>query len=410
MGGMPKQLYSHQQPHPTHPSWNRERRSHTRIPHAGGQANEGHQGRGRKWNWFKNRRAKEMRMRKNAEFEAQQGRERAASESKSSKGVSSGTFGEDDEEVRAESDSPVSSTSESAEHEAAKSSETPETDADCFVQVQREASPSISIGPSGPRSPFAMDLTKEALLQSPQGAQAPRMPSMNSATGSLSQDGGHGLGENSLGANSPEEEQCYPYGSLGSVGGLKEAPEMTNLTHGAQLPPKQICFINYQGQLPFDLRRIQQRRHTQAAHVCLGYDERKRKRNDNGSGGLVVPRVQCGTPAITNIGSSDTTSPSTVAEDRLFRDPGSTPASGLSNWGGNTGFIALTEDQLQVDWPFDLDRGAHTMPPLHGLPKVTADITVHHPVDGSSNFATPGMECEEDLEGFALGIGMLYGY
>jgi hypothetical protein len=397
-------------------------------------------------------------MRKTAEFEAQQARERAASESKSSEGrdqaveseffelddqhqpssVSSGTLGEDDEEARAESDSRASSTSESAEQEAAKSSETPETDADCFVHVKREASPSPAhdtqgltelappatitgqfgqpetkdefahatafpyrptdsttgdgfgcpnfdspqaqqsmdmgaasafstfseqhhyttpsvsqfasenlatsasiqtedyhhllrhhtsadslamsdnvsstsmpespstlsdlrfksppppadiagrrkmrrpaplglsslrggpgpktgiegqrrldapspmrrissasgslcgrvqktfMGPSGPRSPFAMDRTKEALLQSLQGAQAPMMTSMNSATGSVSPDGGHGhgLGENTFGANSPEEEQCYPYGSLGSVGGLPlyntEAPGRTS--------------------------------------------------------------------------------------------------------------------------------------------------------------------------------------
>lgn len=65
-------------------------------------------------------------------------------------------------------------------------------------------------GSGGPRSPFAMDRNKEALLQSLQETQALGSDSML----------GPGVGECASGPNSSEDEQqSYPFGSLGAVSG-----------------------------------------------------------------------------------------------------------------------------------------------------------------------------------------------
>ncbi|KAL2260429.1 hypothetical protein VTK26DRAFT_5570 [Humicola hyalothermophila] len=78
------------------------------------------------------------------------------------------------------------------------------------------------MGPGGPRSPFAMDRNKEALLQSLQGAQAPMMASLNSAFSPVSpgEMPSRGLGENVMGSMASDEEQSYGFGSLGAVSGL----------------------------------------------------------------------------------------------------------------------------------------------------------------------------------------------
>lgn len=76
--------------------------------------------------------------------------------------------------------------------------------------------------PSEPRSPFAMDRTKEALFQSLQGptaSQASMMASLNCAMSPMSPDG-QCAGENTVIPNASDEEQGYPFGSLGAMGGL----------------------------------------------------------------------------------------------------------------------------------------------------------------------------------------------
>ncbi|KAJ4295865.1 hypothetical protein N0V88_004567 [Collariella sp. IMI 366227] len=75
---------------------------------------------------------------------------------------------------------------------------------------------------NGPRSPFAMDRNKEALLQSLQEAQAPTMVSLGSAMSPKSPDGmlTPSLGDSSMGPSSSEDEQVYPFGSLGAMGGV----------------------------------------------------------------------------------------------------------------------------------------------------------------------------------------------
>ncbi|KAK0729352.1 hypothetical protein B0T21DRAFT_292274 [Apiosordaria backusii] len=87
------------------------------------------------------------------------------------------------------------------------------------------------MGPGGPRSPFAMERNKEALLQSLQGAQSPVMASLNSAMSPLSPGGpsGQGLREGTVGTNASDEETGFAYGSLGAVGELsmyKSEPTM----------------------------------------------------------------------------------------------------------------------------------------------------------------------------------------
>lgn len=78
------------------------------------------------------------------------------------------------------------------------------------------------MGPGGPRSPFAMDRNKEALLQSLQESQTPAMASLNSAMSPMSPEGmlSSGLGDCAGGPSSSDDEQGYPYGSLGPVGGV----------------------------------------------------------------------------------------------------------------------------------------------------------------------------------------------
>lgn len=65
-----------------------------------------------------------------------------------------------------------------------------------------------SMGPGGPRSPFAMDRNKEALLQSLQCTQGPILASLNSAMSPISPA--------MMGSNTSEDEQGYPFGSFGA--------------------------------------------------------------------------------------------------------------------------------------------------------------------------------------------------
>jgi hypothetical protein len=77
-------------------------------------------------------------------------------------------------------------------------------------------------GPGGPRSPFAMDWNKEALLQSLQETQSTAVPPLNSAASPMSMEAmlGSSLGECVPGGNSSEDEPGYPFGSLGAVSGV----------------------------------------------------------------------------------------------------------------------------------------------------------------------------------------------
>ncbi|KAL2024293.1 hypothetical protein VTK56DRAFT_8775 [Thermocarpiscus australiensis] len=88
---------------------------------------------------------------------------------------------------------------------------------------------------------------------------------------------------------------------------------MTNLITGALPPPKQIRFVNNQGQPPSKRRRINaacltcRKRKTRCAgekpvcstcakngHVCLGYTDLVEKRRDESAGAeLVVPKIEC---------------------------------------------------------------------------------------------------------------------
>ncbi|KAK0618547.1 hypothetical protein B0T17DRAFT_592285 [Bombardia bombarda] len=71
----------------------------------------------------------------------------------------------------------------------------------------------------GPRSPFALDRNKEALLQSLHNTHSPIMTSLNSAMSPMSPEGmsGQGLRENTVGTNTSDEDQGYTFGSLGAV-------------------------------------------------------------------------------------------------------------------------------------------------------------------------------------------------
>ena len=78
------------------------------------------------------------------------------------------------------------------------------------------------IGSGGPRSPFALDRNKEALLQTLQSTHSPIMASLNSAMSPMSSDGmgAQSLRETTIGTNASDEEQGYTFGSLGAVGNL----------------------------------------------------------------------------------------------------------------------------------------------------------------------------------------------
>ncbi|KAK4044525.1 hypothetical protein C8A01DRAFT_12069 [Parachaetomium inaequale] len=78
------------------------------------------------------------------------------------------------------------------------------------------------MGPGGPRSPFAMDRNREALLQSVQETQPPTMSSLNHAMPPMSPEGmlSSGMGDCALGTHASDDEQGYPFGSLGVVGGV----------------------------------------------------------------------------------------------------------------------------------------------------------------------------------------------
>ncbi|KAK3694068.1 hypothetical protein B0T22DRAFT_372934 [Podospora appendiculata] len=74
----------------------------------------------------------------------------------------------------------------------------------------------------GPRSPFALDRNKEALLQTLQNSHSPIMASLNSAMSPMSPEGmnGQGMRENTVTTNASDEEQGYIFGSFNGVGGM----------------------------------------------------------------------------------------------------------------------------------------------------------------------------------------------
>ncbi|KAK4128191.1 hypothetical protein N657DRAFT_561878 [Parathielavia appendiculata] len=74
----------------------------------------------------------------------------------------------------------------------------------------------------GPRSPFAMDRNKEALLQSLQESQTPSIAPLNNAMPSLGPEGviGAGLEDCAVGTSPSDDEQGFAFGSLGPVSGL----------------------------------------------------------------------------------------------------------------------------------------------------------------------------------------------
>ncbi|KAK4101677.1 hypothetical protein N658DRAFT_506857 [Parathielavia hyrcaniae] len=75
----------------------------------------------------------------------------------------------------------------------------------------------------GPRSPFAMDRNKEALLQSLHESQTPSMTCLNNAMSpTMGPEGaiGAGLGDCAVGTSPSDDEQGLPFGSLGPVSGL----------------------------------------------------------------------------------------------------------------------------------------------------------------------------------------------
>jgi hypothetical protein len=82
------------------------------------------------------------------------------------------------------------------------------------------------MGSGGPRSPFAMDRNKEALLQSLQSTQAPIMASLNDAMSPMSSDG--------MGTNASDDKLGYPFSSLGAVNGL---PLYNGDAAAARTPP-----------------------------------------------------------------------------------------------------------------------------------------------------------------------------
>ncbi|KAH6650014.1 hypothetical protein F5144DRAFT_30713 [Chaetomium tenue] len=78
------------------------------------------------------------------------------------------------------------------------------------------------MGPGGPRSPFPMDRNREVLLQSLPEAQAPAMPSLNNAMSPMSPERilSSGMGDCAVGPQASDDEQGYPFSSLGALGGV----------------------------------------------------------------------------------------------------------------------------------------------------------------------------------------------
>ncbi|KAK3990315.1 pah3 homeobox protein encoded by the pah3 protein [Cladorrhinum sp. PSN332] len=78
------------------------------------------------------------------------------------------------------------------------------------------------MGPGGPRSPFAMDRNKEALLHSIQGSQSPIMASLNNAMSPMSPGAmsGQSMRETTVGTNGSDDDQGFTYGSLGAMSSL----------------------------------------------------------------------------------------------------------------------------------------------------------------------------------------------
>ncbi|KAK4150140.1 hypothetical protein C8A00DRAFT_37256 [Chaetomidium leptoderma] len=95
------------------------------------------------------------------------------------------------------------------------------------------------MGPGGPRSPFAMDRNKEALLQTLQETQPPNMTSLNSAMSPMSPEGmlAVGMGDCATGAHASDDEQGYPFGALGAVNGLHLYSNNNNAESTIKSPP-----------------------------------------------------------------------------------------------------------------------------------------------------------------------------
>ncbi|KAK3301116.1 uncharacterized protein B0H64DRAFT_31328 [Chaetomium fimeti] len=92
------------------------------------------------------------------------------------------------------------------------------------------------MGQGGPRSPFPMDRNREALLQSLPEAQAPTMPSINNTMSPMSPERilSSGMGDCAVGPQASDDEQGYPFGSLGALGGV---PLYNNAEPTVNSPP-----------------------------------------------------------------------------------------------------------------------------------------------------------------------------
>jgi len=92
------------------------------------------------------------------------------------------------------------------------------------------------MGPGGPRSPFAMDRNREALLQSLQETHAPAMSSLTNPMSPMSAEGvlSSAMGDCAVGTHASDDEQAYPFASLATMGGI---PIYNNAEQGIKSPP-----------------------------------------------------------------------------------------------------------------------------------------------------------------------------
>ncbi|KAK4143235.1 uncharacterized protein C8A04DRAFT_29050 [Dichotomopilus funicola] len=93
------------------------------------------------------------------------------------------------------------------------------------------------IGPNGPRSPFAMDRNKEALLHSLHETQPSTMPLLNSGMPQMTGEVlfAPGTGDGAVAVRAPDEEQGFPFGSFGAIGGI---PTFNHTDQAIKSPPE----------------------------------------------------------------------------------------------------------------------------------------------------------------------------
>jgi hypothetical protein len=96
------------------------------------------------------------------------------------------------------------------------------------------------MGPGGPRSPFPMDRNREALLQSLPETQTPAMLSMNNTMSPMSPDrilSSRMGGDCAVGPQASDDEQGYPFGSLGALGRMPLYNNNNNTEQTINSPP-----------------------------------------------------------------------------------------------------------------------------------------------------------------------------